>query len=249
MAVTHEKKEAILSTLEWHLREAKSIAFTSSQRITVEEITKMKKELRSEDVVFMLAKKTLIRIAFKNVYSVDLDLETLPWQVALAIAKKDAMSGMTIINKYVKEWKKDEKISFVGAYMEGRLMDAHNTQKLASLPSREVLLSRLLGSLMSPLSGLARFFDGARKELELKGGTTLKDLIVPVHSKEEKKEEIPLKNTETPEAPKSEVIGEETENSASPSSPEAVPPPVWEEDANRTPESGWEEWKVEASKE
>lgn len=249
MAVTHEKKEAILSTLEWHLREAKSIAFTSSQRITVEEITKMKKDLRSEDVVFMLAKKTLIRIAFKNVYSVDLDLDTLPWQVALAIAKKDAMSGMTIINKYVKEWKKDEKIAFVGAYMEGRLMDAHNTQKLASLPSREVLLSRLLGSLMSPLSSLARFFDGARKELESKGGKTLKDLIVSINSKEEKKGEIPLENTETPEAPKSEKVWEnDTEKSIPSSSPEETTPPSWDEKVS-PPDAVWEAWETEGPKE
>jgi ribosomal protein L10 len=78
MAVSRTQKGSILSTIETHLQEGKSIAFTSNQRITVDEITKMKRDLRKENVTFMLAKKTLIRLAFKNVYAVDLDLDTLP---------------------------------------------------------------------------------------------------------------------------------------------------------------------------
>lgn len=159
MAVSRSQKESILSTLEAHLQEGKSVAFTTSQRITVEEVTKMKRELRGEGVVFMLAKKTLIRLAFKNVHSVDLDLDTLPGQVALTISKNDPMAGLSIVNRYVKEWKKDEKIAFVASYMEGRMLGAEETTKLASLPSREVLLAKLLGSMKAPIAGLARFFE------------------------------------------------------------------------------------------
>ena len=61
--------------------------------------------------------------------------------------------------------------------MEGRLMDATETAKLATLPSREVLLAKLLGSMMSPLSGLARFFDAAGKDLTAKSLTKVGDLI------------------------------------------------------------------------
>lgn len=188
MAVSRTKKESILSTLENHLKEAKSLVFTSNQRVTVDEITKMKRELRTQNVTYMLAKKTLMRIAFKNVYSLELDLDTLPWQVALAIAKDDPIIALTIINRYAKEWKKDEKILFIASYIEGKLLWKDDTMKLASLPSREVLLARLLGSMMSPLSGLARFFDGARKELELRDGKILKELIEDAGWKNPEKE-------------------------------------------------------------
>ena len=151
---------------------------------------------------------------------------------------------MTIINKYVKEWKKDEKITLVGAYIEGRLMDANETQKLASLPSREVLLGRLLGSLLSPLSGLARFFDGARKELESRGGKTLKDLTVAGNAKDEPK------HTAAPDTPKSD---EKTEESPEPapapptlgeaaeaSSPEDTAPPAPADEATPQTETSKE---------
>jgi ribosomal protein L10 len=128
-------------------------------------------------LLFLTAKKTLIRIAFKNVFSVDLDLSTLPGQVALVISKGDALAPFGIANKYATEWRKEEKLVFVAGYLEGRMMDATETKKLATLPSREVLLAKLLGSMMSPLSGLARFFDAAGKDMTTKWATKVKDLI------------------------------------------------------------------------
>ena len=79
---------------------------------------------------------------------------------------------------------------FVGGYMDGRLMDGAETKKLATLPSREVLLAKLLGSMMSPLSGLARFFDAAKKDLETNNLTKVGDLTASA----------PAKAPETPKA-------------------------------------------------
>ena len=141
MAVTKARKSEQLSALETHLKEAKSIAFTSNTKVTVLEVSALKKDLRAQNALYLTVKKTLVRIAFKNVYSLDLDLSSLPGQVALVIAKGDAVSPFGVTNKYVNEWRKEEKMVFVGGYMEGRLMDAIETKKLATLPSREVLLA------------------------------------------------------------------------------------------------------------
>jgi large subunit ribosomal protein L10 len=176
MAVSKAKKAEILATLEAHLKDATSIGFTSNKKVSVAEVSALKKDLRAHDTTFMLAKKTLICIAFKNVYNVDLDINTLPGQVAIIISKGDKIAGLGIVNKYAKEWKKEEKITFVGGYLDGRVMGAEETAKLAGLPSREVLLAKLLGSMMSPLSGFARFLDGAKKELEGKSLTKVGDL-------------------------------------------------------------------------
>lgn len=196
MAVSKAKKVEILETLEAHLKESTSVGFTSNNKMTVLDVTTMKKELRTHNAVFMLAKKTLIRIAFKNVFSIDLDIDTLPGQVAVVISKGDKIAGLGVVNKYAIEWKKEEKIKFVGGYFDGTVLDAQAATRIASLPSREVLLAKLLGSMMSPLSGLARFFDGAKNELESKKLAKVGDLTLPVAS-------------EVPEAPITETKSEE----------------------------------------
>ncbi|GAB0174947.1 MAG: hypothetical protein HHAS10_08260 [Candidatus Altimarinota bacterium] len=207
MAVSKAKKVEQLAALEAHLKDAKSVAFTSNQKVTVAEVSSLKKDLRAQNALFLIAKKTLIRIAFKNVYGVELDISTLPGQVALVIGKGDAIAPFGVANKYANEWKKEEKMVFVGGYMDGRLMDGAETKKLATLPSREVLLAKLLGSMMSPLSGLARFFDAAKKDLETKNLTKVGDLTIAA-----------------PEAPKAP----ETASVASPAVNEEAPATVEE---------------------
>ncbi len=185
MAVTRAKKSEILATLEAHLKDATSVAFTSNNKLTVEDIESIRKDARAQNGVFMLAKKTLIRIAFKNVLNADLDLDTLPGQVAIVISKGDKIAALAAVNKYVAEFKKEQKIKIVGGYIDGRVLGETEAAKLAGLPSREVLLAKLLGSMMSPLSGLARFFDGAKNEITAKSVTKVGDLAVAAAPKAE----------------------------------------------------------------
>lgn len=191
MAVSKARKVEQVAQLEALIKEAKSIGFTSNQKITVAEVTAIKKELFAQNAVFITAKKTLIRIAFKNALNIDLDIDILPGQVAMVVAKEDAIAPLGIVNKYAneKDWKKAQKLTFVGGYFEGKIVDAESIRKIASLPSREVLLAKLLGSMMSPLSGLARFFDAAKKDLETKNLSTIKDLEVPAKTEETPAEE------------------------------------------------------------
>lgn len=177
MAISKAKKSEILATLEQHLKESTSVGFTSNTGLTALDVTTMKKELRATKTTFMLAKKTLMRIAFKNVFNVDLDIDTLPGQVAIIISKGDKVAGLAVVNKYANEWKKEGKMKFVGGFFDGVLLDAKAISRIAGLPSREVLLSKLLGSMMSPVASLARFFDAAKKDMESKGLKSAKDLI------------------------------------------------------------------------
>lgn len=214
MAVTKAKKSEQLAVLEAHLKAATSVAFTSNTKVTVLEISALKKDLRAIDAIYLTAKKTLIRIAFKTVYGVEVNLADLPGQVGLVIAKGEAIAPFGVANKYVNEWKKETKMVFVAGYMEGRLMDATETKKLATLPSREVLLAKLLGSMMSPLSGLARFFDAAGKDLTAKSLTKVGDLVgsapAPAEApKAEVAEVAPVAVEAAPEAPVAEVVAEE----------------------------------------
>lgn len=228
MAVSKAKKVEQLAALEAHLKDATSVAFTSNSKVTVLEVSALKRDLRAQNAIFLTIKKTLIRIAFKNVFNAEVDLSTLPGQVALVIAKGDAIAPLGVTNKYANEWKKEEKLIFVGGYMDGRLMDGAETKKLATLPSREVLLARLLGSMMSPLSGLARFFDAAGKDLTTKSLTKVGDLVGSAPKAEKAVEapvaevpasvvaEVPVEvaSEVTPEAPVAEVVATEEASAA-----------------------------------
>ncbi len=218
MAISKAKKGEILATLEAHLKASTSVAFTSNTGMTALDVTTMKKELRVQDTTFMLAKKTLMRIAFKNVFNVELDSDTLPGQVAIIISKGDKVAGLAVVNKYAKEWAKEKKMQFVGGFFDGVLLDAKAISRIAGLPSREVLLAKLLGSMMSPVSGLARFFDGAKSALEAKSAKTVKELIVtntpaPVA---EKVEEVKVEAPTTPE-----VVAEVTPEATTEEAPAA----------------------------
>lgn len=181
MAVSKAKKHEQLAHLEASLKGAASVAFITTDKITVLDVESMKKDLRKVDAQYIVAKKTLIRIAMKNVFGAELDIDTLPGQVAVLIAKNDAVAGMGVVNtvagKLALEFKASgKKLTFVGGYMEGKLLSAAEATQIAGLPSREVLLGRLLGSMKSPIAALARFFDAAGKDLTLKSVSKVGDL-------------------------------------------------------------------------
>ncbi len=234
MAVSKAKKSEQIAALETHIRCATSVGFTSNQKITALEVSALKRDLRAQNAIFLTVKKTLIRIVFKNIHNIELDLETLPGQVALVIAKGDAIAPLGVANKYSNEWKKEEKMVFVGGFLEGRLMDSVEIKKLSSLPSREVLLAKLLGSMMSPLSGLARFFNAAKKDLEGKGLAKVGDLP----------SEAPAKKEETPKA---ETVA--APESSTPVVETLVEAPVAETPAETTPEVSVEETPVATNEE
>lgn len=123
-----------------------------------------------------VAKKTLIQIAAKEIKGVDIPEEMLPGQVAIIMAFNDAVAPLSLVNTLAREFEGVDKLVFTGSYLDGSLQDAQTTKKLASLPSRDVLLAKFMGSLLSPVSSLARFFDGAKQKLQETNKATVGDL-------------------------------------------------------------------------
>jgi len=191
MALTKAQKIEVLNNLKDLIKDAKSIGFTTNTGLTVEEITNLRIDLREVNATFTLAKKTLIKLAFKEVFDIEIDDNLLPNQIALVVSNDDAVSGLGKVNAFRK--KVEDKIEWTGSYFEGELKNAEETKVIASMPSRETLLGRLVGSMQSPLSGLARFFDAAAKDLEEKGKSKVGEL------EGEKTEEAPKEEEKTEE--------------------------------------------------
>ena len=205
MAVSKQQKVEILNELVAKFKEAKSIGFASTSTMTVDEFAELRKGLREVNATYTLAKKTLIKKALKEALDIEIDLSTLEGQIGAVCSNDDAVAGLGKVNALVKD-SKGEKITWACSIFEWELKDLEETKVIASMPSRETLLSRLVGSMKSPISGLARFFDAAAKDLEEKGKSKVGEL-----EGEGAKEEAPAEETKTEEAPKAE---EKTETPA-----------------------------------
>lgn len=208
MAISKKKKEKIYADLLDGFKNASGVSFTKNTGLTVEDISNIRADLREADGKMMLAKKTIIKLAFKEVHGVELSDEMLDGQIAVVFAQgEDAVAPMGAVGKNMKDLntKEGDKIVFQGAYFEGKIQDAATTTKLASLPSRDVLLAKMMGSMLSPVSGLARFFDGAKNKLEEISGKTVTDLIQESEAQTETTSEAPKA-----EAPVTESAATET---------------------------------------
>ena len=187
MALTRNKKEEILTALKEKLKVANSVGFTTNSALTVEEITNLRVNLREVNAEFHLAKKTLIKIAFKEIYNIEIDNELLPNQIALVLSNDDAVAGLGKVNDFMKKGQPgEEKMSWTGSYFEWEVKNAADTKEIAGMPSRETLLGRMIGSLMSPLSGMARFLDAAATEVE----SQWKEKLSQIEVKKEEKTEV-----------------------------------------------------------
>lgn len=173
MAVSKAKKSEILEVLIKNFKEAKSIWFTQTNAMKVSDFSDLRKELRPVNTTYNLAKKTLVKIAVKEALGLDLDLNLLPWQVWVICSNNDAVAWLSKVNWFIaKSHNKKvtvQKISWVASIFEWKINWLEETKIIASMPSKETLLGRLVGSMMSPLSGMARFLDAAAKELEVQG--------------------------------------------------------------------------------
>ncbi len=187
MAVSKQKKQEILEDIKKNLTDAKSVAFTSNNALTVEEISDIRGGLREVGAKMMLAKKTLIKIAFKDVYDVELSDEMLDGQIAMLLSFEDEVGGLGKTNDYIKKLG-EEKIKFMGSYLDGNLSDAEQTKALAKLPSKEVLLgqlvwvisaptSKLVGTLDSLVASFVRVVEATKSKAEAEGKETIGDLL------------------------------------------------------------------------
>lgn len=175
MAVSKQKKALILEELVSKFKEAQSIGFAKTNTMTVDEFAKLRAGLREVGATYTLAKKTIIVKAVKEALDMDINLSDLEGQIWVVCSNEDAVAGLGKVNDLVKETK-EEKISWAASIFEGEYKNLEETKVIASMPSRETLLSRLVGSMKSPISGMARFFDAAAKELESTGKTKVGEL-------------------------------------------------------------------------
>lgn len=144
-------KKAKVSELAEKLKEAKSVVLADYRGLTVEQDTQLRKELREAGVEYKVMKNSIINFAAKESNLEGLG-EYLQGPTAIAISSTDEVAPSKILAKYAKQF---DKLELKGGMVEGNIIDINGVMELASTPSREELLAKLIGSLQSPLYGLA----------------------------------------------------------------------------------------------
>ena len=120
--------------------------------LTVAQDTELRKQLREAGIVYKVCKNTMMKRAFEGTDFAQLD-EYLEGPSAIAISKDDATAPARIICKFAKT---AQALEVKAGVVEGTVYDANGVAELSKVPSREELLSKLLGSLQSPITNLAR---------------------------------------------------------------------------------------------
>lgn len=147
-----EIKQPIVDEIKAKIDGAATVVLVDYRGLTVEQDTKLRKGLREVGCEYKVYKNTLMKRAFEGTDFAQLD-DLLDGPSAIAISKEDATAPIRVLNNVAKE---AEALEFKGAVVEGTFYDVDGVKALASIPSREELISKLLGSLQSPITNLAR---------------------------------------------------------------------------------------------
>ncbi len=166
MSSNFDAKKVVVEEIASKMREAKSFILFDYIGINVEQATQMRKEFRANGVDCKVYKNTLIKKAAQECGYDEKLLEALNGSTAVAFGMQDAVAPAKVAKKYVDEFK---KMDLKAGIVDGEYFDKAKVEKLATIPSKEELIAKMLGSMMAPLSGLARVLNAIA---ESKGAAT-----------------------------------------------------------------------------
>ncbi|MBR7184025.1 MAG: 50S ribosomal protein L10 [Clostridia bacterium] len=146
-----EQKQKAVAELAEKMRNAASGVLVNYQGITVEDDTKMRSALRAAGVEYMVVKNTMTGRACDEVGFGEMK-QYLSGMTAIAISAEDPIAPAKVLKQYAD---KVESFKILAGFLDGAVVDEKTVNELADIPSKDVLIAKLLGSLQSPLYGLA----------------------------------------------------------------------------------------------
>ena len=145
-------KKPIVEEIAANIKDAQSVVLVDYRGLTVEEDTRLRKSLREAGVVYKVYKNTYLKRAFDGTDFAQLDAN-LEGPTAVAFGIDDATAPARVLAEFAKTC---DRLEFKAGVVEGTYYDEKGIQVIASIPSRDVLISRLLGSMQSPIANFAR---------------------------------------------------------------------------------------------
>ena len=160
-----EVKQPIVDEIRAQLDGAKSLVVVDYRGISVADVTELRKQCREAGVIYKVYKNTMVRRAVEGTEfeGVVKDLEGTN---AFAISKDDATLAARTVSKFIK---KAKVCQLKGGVVEGTYYDAKGIEMIATIPSRDELIAKFMGSIQSPISKAVRTFQAiadAKQEAE-----------------------------------------------------------------------------------
>ncbi|MBR1989249.1 MAG: 50S ribosomal protein L10 [Firmicutes bacterium] len=147
-----ELKQPVVAEISAGIANAQSVVLVDYRGLTVEQDTELRKKLREAGVSYKVYKNTMMNFAFKGTEFEGL-APYLNGPSAMAYSSEDATAPARVLAEFAK---KANKLEIKAGVVEGTVYDAKGMEAIASIPSREVLIGRLLGSMQSPITNFAR---------------------------------------------------------------------------------------------
>lgn len=151
MALTKDQKEEILQNLVSAFKNQKSVIITDYTGINAEEMRKLREKLHNNNCRYKVVKKTLLSLALNKADQPEIEPEKLEGQIGVAISQEEAVSPAKIIYNFSQEQGNEMILTGI---VEGKKTEKSKIIKLAQLPSRQELQTKLVGSINAPLSRL-----------------------------------------------------------------------------------------------
>jgi large subunit ribosomal protein L10 len=159
--LTKKQKQEIVEELTDKIRRQKSLIFTDAKGVKVKDIQLIRRELRKLEGEYKVAKKTLMELALKK-EGKKMDLSEFSGSLASSFGYSDPISLIKVLTKLAKT---NDKFKILGGMVEGKVLSALEIKELSKIPSREILLAKLVGSIKSPISGFANVLQGNLRNL------------------------------------------------------------------------------------
>ncbi len=148
-----QQKEVLVTELKQMMNDAEATFLVNYKGLNVAKLQTLRRDVRSEGGFVRVTKASLMRIAARDIPGSEDFSSGFKDQVGLVFAKSDVAA---VAKQLVEFSKKHSALQVLAGFYEARLLKAHELVILATLPSKQVLLGQLAGTLQAPISGLAR---------------------------------------------------------------------------------------------
>lgn len=156
-------KEAKVAEIKEKLEKAQGVVLSQYQGLTVEDDTLLRKNLREAGVEYKVYKNTLVILAAREL-GIEGIVTHLKGSISIAFGYEEPTVAARVLNEFAKTHK---KLELKAGIIQGEIFDAAQVNQLASIPPRNVLLAKLLGSFKAPISNLAYVLNSIKEQKEL----------------------------------------------------------------------------------
>ncbi len=178
MALNKEQKQEIVASYSERLERAQVIVWSNYRGVKVPQFEGLRRALRQSDAEIMVVKNTLMRVALEQ-HGLPYDKEIMDGPCAITFIYGDIPAATRLVSNFARD--NEQLFQMVGGLVGGKLASDAQVREMLTLPSREVLLSRVVGGIAAPISafvgtlgamlgGLVNVLDAHRKQLEGSAG-------------------------------------------------------------------------------